>query len=464
VGDHKYIWELNRHQHLVVLAQAYNLTGKPEYIHEAIRQVESWLDTNPPLRGINWSSALETAFRALSWVWLDRLAGPSLPAHFRRGLLSALYLHGCFVERNLSIYFSPNTHLLGEAVALYTLGAIYPDFPASARWRKLGSRLVEEQMERQVREDGAHFEQSSYYHVYALDFFLWYDLLGGTSARYKERLLRMAEYLDALLGPGDGIPLIGDDDGGRLFHPYGERAGFGRTTLADCGIRFNRPDWVRSVSAYQPQSRLFPASGMAVMAAGDVQILIKAGGFGPSTAGHSHSDVLSFVCRRGAEWLLVDSGTYSYLDPVWRDRFRGSAAHNTIRIDGKDQAAPESPFRWGNRPEVRIGNWATGPERDFLEAECRYAGFVHRRRFEFRKPDLLLVVDEVEGPAGEHLVEQFWHAANESVFAGMAFSQPAEAREAWHSSVYGSKEPGAAKCVSYRGVLPVSLTTTIRFD
>ena len=67
-GDHKVIWELNRHQHLILLAQAFLLTGRREYLDEAFRQIESWLDANPFLRGINWASALEVAFRALSWA------------------------------------------------------------------------------------------------------------------------------------------------------------------------------------------------------------------------------------------------------------------------------------------------------------------------------------------------------------------------------------------------------------
>jgi heparinase II/III-like protein len=497
VGDHKYIWELSRHQHLVVLAQAYRLSGNPEHLLEAQRQLESWMAQNPPLRGINWASALEVAFRALSWVWLDGLAGHALPPAFRRAFLQSLYLHGCFLERNLSVYFSPNTHLLGEAVALHTLGTLYPEFPRSPRWRRLGAELAAQQMNRQVRDDGAHFEQSTYYHVYALDFFLWHELLGQTSEPYREKLLRMGEYLDALLGPAGRIPFFGDDDGGRVFHPYGNRAAFGRASLATCGVYFGRPEWIRSpddlaeqaawwvghlwdrgfrpaaglppgvppVKSNPPRSRLFPESGIAIMTAGDAHIVIKAGGFGPTTAGHSHSDALSFVCSLGSSELLVDSGTYTYLaDPAWRNRFRVSAAHNTIRIDGKDQATPAGPFRWNGRPEVRIHEWRSAGERDFLDAECRYSGFRHRRRFQFLKPDVLLVLDTVEGPPGDHLVEQFWHAASPDTFARMAFSQASESIEAWHSPVFGSKEAAAARRSAYRGPLPVMLAAGISFD
>jgi hypothetical protein len=485
-GDHKYIWELNRHQHLVVLAQAFRFTGKREYVVEAERQLASWLAANPFLRGINWTSALEAALRALSWVWLDHLAGAGFTPEFRHALLTTLYRHGCFLEQNLSIYFSPNTHLLGEAVALHTLGALYPDFPRSQRWRACGHRLMEEQMEEQVRADGTHFEQSTYYHIYALDFFLWHDLLAETTAGYRDKLCRMAAYLDALLGPAGRIPLVGDDDGGRVFHPYGDRDAFGRATLATCGVRFGNPGWIRSQDDLPDQaawwigeraldaesahgeaavSRLFPDAGVAVMVAGDVQIVVTAGGFGSSSAGHSHSDGLSFVCRRGSQELLIDPGTYTYLaDSEWRNRFRGSAAHNTVRIDGKDQATPAGPFRWEGRPAVRIRSWSSTTERDWLDAECRYGGFVHRRRFLFLKPDLLLMLDRVDGPPGEHLIEQFWHGAGgPDAFHRLVLSRPAEPVEAWRSRQFGSKELSPAQCIAYRGPLPIILAATVSF-
>jgi hypothetical protein len=209
---------------------------------------------------------------------------------------------------------------------------------------------------------------------------------------------------------------------------------------------------------------LFPQSGMAVMAAAGVHLIIKAGGFGPSTAGHSHSDALSFVCRLGSSDLLVDSGTYTYVsDPAWRDRFRSSAAHNTIRIDGKDQATAAGPFGWKGRPAVHIHEWVSTGERDLLDAECRCSSLRHRRRFLFLKPDILFVLDQVEGPPGEHLVEQFWHAANGDTFRRIAFSHPSEAIEAWHSSVFGSKHAAEARRCIYRGPLPVMLAAAISF-
>lgn len=101
VGDHKIIWELNRHQHLVALAKAWLLSGNRVYINELATQWQSWQKTNPYPLGINWASALEVAFRSLSWLWLRSLLTgcEELPATFHADLLLALQLHGRYIEQ-----------------------------------------------------------------------------------------------------------------------------------------------------------------------------------------------------------------------------------------------------------------------------------------------------------------------------------------------------------------------------
>ena len=455
VGDHKLIWELNRHQHLVLLAQAYHLTGEREFLDEVFRQLESWLDANPFLRGINWASALEVGFRALSWTWLWLLAGDLFPPPLARRSQTALYRHGCYLERNLSVYFSPNTHLLGEAVALHALGALFPSWPRADRWTALGGQLVREQMKRQVRPDGSHFEQSAYYHVYALDFFLLHRALAGSAVgdAYDAQLQKMAEYLDALMGPSGILPYLGDDDGGRVFHPYGERAFFGRATLARCAVPQRES---------HSQSRLFPDAGVAVMVSGECQIVVKAGPFAEGSAGHSHSDVLSLVARIGPREILIDPGTYTYVaDPQERNRFRSSAAHNTLAIDGRDQAIPAGPFRWEEKPSVAIREWATSDQEDYLDATCTYAGFTHRRQIRFVKPGYLIVLDTVDGLAGPHLLEQFWHLESAEDIARLAFTAPAENITGWRSSALYRREPVPVLGITYRGVLPAQMAALL---
>ena len=96
----------------------------------------SWRKDNPYPLGINWASSLEAAFRSLSWLWIGNLlsGAPDLPVTFQTDILLALQLHGRYIERYLSTYFSRNTHLLGEGVALLFIGTSCPQISAAQRW------------------------------------------------------------------------------------------------------------------------------------------------------------------------------------------------------------------------------------------------------------------------------------------------------------------------------------------
>ena len=502
VGDHKMIWELNRHQHLVLLGQAYRLTGTVDFVNEIGCQLESWIEANPFQEGINWTSALEVGIRALSWIWVLHLAGDALDDALRARMMTQLFRHGLHVANNLSYYFSPNTHLLGEAVALHALGLLFPGVPGAKTWETVGAQIVWDQMQRQVRSDGSHFEQSSYYHLYALDMFLFHAAISKPSPTYLASLMRMAEYLDALAGPSQTLPFLGDDDGGRFFHPYGPRTRFPRGTLATCGIFLNRPGWIRqNENLYEQavwwlgprvfdnlealpephwESRLFSDAGTAVMTSGDNSCILDAGPFGPYRSGHSHSDTLSIVARSNESELLIDAGSFTYVgDAHWRDFFRGTAAHNTIRLRGCDQAEAAGPFAWRNPPQVAIRQWISKVDADYLDADCSYRERRHRRRALFLKPGLLFVLDQVECYGDDSrpwLAEQFWHPgtpvvrlspecfllASIAATSMLVLDSAAEAAElieggdfGWRSPVFGVKEaaPAIVKRRQGRGML-----------
>jgi Heparinase II/III-like protein/Heparinase II/III N-terminus len=490
-GDHKFVWEINRHQHLVLLAQAAALTGSDAYAEYIFRQIEQWWAENPFQRGINWTSALEVGFRALSWVWIFHVVGGRMSAAFLQRFLGELYRHGLHLEYNLSIYFSPNTHLLGEAVALHTLGRLFPQFPRAERWRTLGRDIVSEHMGACVRSDGSYFEQSTYYHMYAVDMFAFHAAVEPVPSQYLETLARMGEFLAAIVSQGGGLPFLGDDDGGRLFHPVGSRSHFARATLAVAsllsGKRFfpyNQKDlseialwWlgpercgVPRADAFAINSRSYADAGIVVMRRGPVVALFDAGPFGPWGAGHSHSDTLSLVVTVGEQEVLIDAGTYSYMDPEWRPRFRGSAAHNTIRIDGHDQGIAAGPFRWAQKPEVKLLDWSGGTG-EHATASCSYHGFTHRRTVEFAANEFC-ISDEINGPAGEHDIEQFWHFAQEprelapgrwDIGNIAEFTADGGVVEpAWRSRCFGSKESAWVIVVRRRTGLPTQLHARLR--
>lgn len=445
VGDHKVVWELNRHQHFVTLAKAWLLTGNDACVNELLAQWYSWQRANPYPLGINWASALEVAFRSLSWLWARSLLGECsvLPTNFQKDLLSALALNGRYIERFMSTYFSPNTHLLGEAVALFFVGTLCPQILASERWRKLGWSVVLRESERQVRPDGVYFEQALYYHVYALDFFLHARILASKNGievpeRFDDVVKKMLDVIEALSAVGS-IEGFGDDDGGRVFNPPRNRVECMTDPLAVGAVLYSHnytranlteeSIWLFGDKAIQqfetPRSQLhanssvFPSGGIYLI--NDLeprpqQLTIDAGPQGTGHSGHGHADALSIRFSVGAQRFLIDPGTYCYVSAgEERNCFRGTGAHNTLRVDTLDQAVPEGPFAWSLIPRTTAETWLNGESFDFFvgshDGYSRLPEPVLHRRFIFHvKGGFWFVRDVAEGQ-GTHLLESFWHFA-----------------------------------------------------
>jgi len=412
IGDHKIIWELNRHQHFVTLAQA-------GFCDEIRAQWTHWQSENPYPIGINWASTLEVAFRALSWLWVRHFIGD-----FHDDLLPALHLHGWYIERFLSTYYSPNTHLLGEGVALFAIGLLCPQIADAPRWQSLGWSIVLKQAETQVRPDGFHFEQSVYYDIYALDFFRFARDLAARNAlaippSFDGIIAKMTEALAAISQAGRP-PNFGDDDGGRVL---------GRRALARAGL--------------QSGSVALPSAGIYTMTCANSQLFIDAGPQGAFAAGHGHADALSIQLVTAGRPVLIDPGTFCYVCPE-RDRFRGTAAHNTLQVDGRDQAQPQGPFGWTAMPDTTVDSWQTRETFDFFAGHHDgYRPVIHHRWVFGLKSKFWLVRDLVTGPL-RHQLDVNWHYLDERDIAvlppaGHTWSRSIE-RWDW-SPVYGQKEP-----------------------
>jgi len=446
LGDSKVIWELNRHQWMVRLGCAYKLSGEERYAAAITGFIGEWINANPCGVGINWASSLEVALRLISWCWsaVLLLGSKSLSEDLFTAWLTSIRRHALHVERYLSHYFSPNTHLTGEALGLFYAGALFPEMREASRWRRLGARILLEQIERQVLPDGVHFEQSTCYQRYTIEIYLHFLILAAKAdepvpSDVAEQVQRMIDFLLSLCRPDGSMPETGDADGGWLL-PLNARAPedaqgvfavaaafFGRADYAKAGGATPEVLWLLGRTALDdldslrpsrpamPPSRLFADGGYAVMRSGwdaEAQHLILETGpiGGPPTAGHGHADLLSLQCSAFGEPFIVDPGTYCYTaDPVWRDHFRSTAAHSTVTIDGMDQAIPAGPFAWHSHPGAHSRHWLSIEAFDFADSEHdAYRRLpdpvTHRRRVLFVKPRFWIIVDDLDGSA-EHRVD-----------------------------------------------------------
>jgi hypothetical protein len=448
-GDKKIVWELNRHQYFTTLGQAYWLTNDERYTQTFGGHLENWMDQNPPKVGINWASSLEVAFRSISWLWGFYFFkdSPSFSSQTFLRALRFLYLHARHLETYLSTYFSPNTHLTGEALGLFYLGVLLPEFRESARWRKTGRRILLEQLPIHMRPDGVYFEQSSYYHRYTADFYTHFLILSQAngdyvSAEVSDRLTALLDHLMYITRPDGTSPLFGDDDGGRLMMLDQRPANDFRATLSTGAALFARSDykfvaggaaeetlWLLGVAglesldqiiAKEPakQSVAFESGGYYVMRDGWTAkanyLLFDCGPHGRANCGHAHADALEFELAANGRTLLVDPGTYTYTGTKeLRDWFRSSLAHNTMTIDRHSSSVVAGPFSWNSIARCEPLAWISQDRFDYVAgAHDGYAMMsppaTHERSILFLKRDYWIIRDRLEC-AGERSVNLWFH-------------------------------------------------------
>lgn len=446
VGNVKCIWELNRLQHLVPLILSLKWTEREAYRREVERQIASWCRENPFMRGLNWKSPLEAALRLITWGVITFITEGSLVTQpdVEPDVLRAIYLQQYFIRKFHSRHSSANNHLVGEMAGLYIACTLWPIAPETSEWRAFArARLVEEIL-RQTESDGVHRERAIEYQLFVCEFFLLAGSLGQATGdpfppEFWERLSRMIEFSDAIRDRLGNFPIIGDNDNGQvinlgdhaakraasiasLLHPRSEHRKNAdlRQTLLLWGQNPHDLPFRASAADDQASLRSFPDGGYYVLATDrgtedEMLVLFDAGSFGldPLYA-HAHADALSFTLSYGGRRFLVDPGTYCYDWSDWRRYFRSTAAHNTVRIDGVDQAEQAGTFLW--RRPVNAYLAALEDVEGSAEIEGWHDGYqrladpvTHYRRLRlFKKSRTLAIVDRLECHA-RHDVEILFH-------------------------------------------------------
>ena len=495
-GDHKIIWELNRHQHWLTLGRAYWLTGEVRYRAAFVRELEHWIAANPPLQGVNWVSMLELAFRAISWTWsleffshdADRDTSPWLV-----DLLIALDRQLAHVENNLSQYFSPNTHLSGEALALYAVSQALPELRASGARAARGRDLLVAEAARQIRADGGHVELSPHYHRYSTDFYLLALLVARAAndpaaSIFEQAVRAQAEYLRTMADDHGQLPLIGDDDGGQLSGWCGTRPADASITLSLAACVLGDPSlavgppaeevawWMGPLQPLdeapvrERPSRVLDASGYVVSrtAAGD-HLVFDVGPHGFLNGGHAHSDALAVTLSVRGQPLLIDPGTATYtMDPGLRDRFRSTRMHNTVLVDGRNHTEPRGPFHWAHAPAARLLFSQLDSGGDVAEGtHDAYARTAHVRTVIAVHGVGWIIVDRMLGDA-EVEAEAWWHVHpswSSSLDRALAMSGAVErfmdGDWALYSPEYGRVERAAALRFVRRARAPFAFATFI---
>ena len=452
VGDIKHVWELNRHLQLVRLAQAFAVSGDPIYANALAAQLRSWLDQCPTMRGPNWTSSLEMGIRLINWSLVWQLLGGEHSTLFatedgerlRADWLESIHAHCRCIARHLSRHSSANNHLIGELAGLYVGASTWQCWSASSRWIAQARDELEHEAIAQFSRDGVNREQAFAYHVFSTEFLFVAGLVGQACGRpfsraYWDSLQRALRFLRSVRDVGGKLPMVGDADDGIVFRldAGNEDRAAQLLALGDAvlhggasthpGVRWllhalpgPRPD----VRALEPATGwAFPDGGYLLFGAHfggphEIKGMVDCGPLGYlGIAAHGHADALALTLSVAGEECLVDPGTYSYWqDQKWRDYFRGTSAHNTVRVDGLDQSVSGGRFMWLRKAAAAIERMPRSPgDFDFRGSHDGYLRLPdplrHLRSVRFDAAAATLVVTDEVAAAKNHKLEQFWHFA-----------------------------------------------------
>lgn len=465
VGDIKYIWEVNRHQHLSSLAYAQNGS---RHTNTLLRAVQSWLRDNPYLSGVNWTSSLELALRVISWALLYPALTNDVGSDgdFRDRWLASIYLHLSRIASRLSLFSSANNHLIGELVGLYVGASCFPFWGECAAWRNFAHQSLEREVLLQVSSDGVNREQAMSYHLFTLELLLLAFVVGRNCGRsfsdtYAGRLRAMLNFLNAVATPTGDLPWYGDSDDARGFVFAQDENALEVTTQLG-GLLFDEPAWLRfrtkptaaaqalvpsllgalstpAVSS-EPQRELFKDGGFACVRSdnGKIRLLMDFGPLGyTGIAAHGHADALSIWLAIGDEYFLIDAGTYAYHShPEWRNYFRGTAAHNTVRVDGLNQSQIAGRFLWTTKARARLMQFQESPGHVIIAAE--HEGYtrlddpvVHRRTVDFDQTTGSFSLADSFCCAHQHTIELFFHLHEDTAVTHL---EGGKVELSWHGS------------------------------
>ena len=481
-GDIRLAWEPSRLQHLVLLAllaQRAEAGVREQAVAICEAQLVSWVETNPFLIGIHYISPTECALRLLAVCYVVDLIRSWLrsPERVWTAVLSLVSGHAELIRKRLSLRTTTPHDTLAAATALVYAGNLFPEMETAERWLAFGHYLLEEDTPRHISHDGGSQEQGLGYLQFSTDLYgLVLALLDHRQTPIPEKIRqafdRSLAFLEEFRNAHTGsLPPIGEGEQEIAlcphlrFVPPKKQASSGLTTFHLSGYSI--------IQGRNSEKAIFDHGPL---------------GMAPQFA-YAHADALSLVLQVGRRDVLLDPGTFTCTgSEKWRRYFRGTRAHNTVTIDGLDQAVQKGPFAWTHPFETHLVYKEETPEGKITVIARHYGykdrlGVIHLRGVSFEPPGSWMVWDWLTG-SGSHHLELNWHLGCratpvEGGFRLEGFDRPLlltieggsatlhEGSEqpvgGWASKRYGSKEPITTLRVEHSGLVPHEFMTRLRF-
>lgn len=438
-GSAKHVWEINRLLFLTYIALQYKETNDSDFLDLFVFHVTSWVQENPYLEGVNWYSNIEINIRLINFYFcyqilnadLLRQTNSKFSEFYEKIWQPCIEKHAEFSFKHPSLFSSANNHLISEYAGLFVAACAF-DIKQKEKKLIYAKKGLEREIIKQNSLEGVNREEAAEYIQFINDFFLIAAIVGQNtnhnfSENYFKQLHKIAHYLNQIIDQNGNYPMYGDGDDGFVLLPDAHKHynNF-LSQLSSFAVLFKDASLKRENAIWDNKNELlFGEKGNAIFNSLESlgtpnrsSFFEKSGHFifrkkfdnketylhfdaAPlgflSIAAHGHADALSFILHVEGVPFFIDSGTFTYhTHKEWRKYFVGTLAHNTIRINQKDQATLAGPTMWLNHYDCQI----TSVGENFVEAShngYKSEGVSHTRKIEFHpEEDSFTITDSLK--------------------------------------------------------------------
>ncbi len=348
-------WQILLHKfyYAVGLGLAFERSGDNRYAWRWMQLIDSWISTTP----VGFIAPDVTGRRVQNWIYslhyfitsaASDISSIVTPAFLARMLMS-LHSQVEFLCANLT---PKRNHRTIELTAIFLAGVVFPEMRNARSWRSFALEEMVVNLHDDLLSDGVHCELSTDYHHLVIKNGLNVRRLASLNnldvpRAFDEALIRGLEFSLHVHKPDGIVPSLSDGDARSYLD------------LLKIGAQLYQRDDMLYVATLGsegecPRQRIahFPVGGYSVLRSDwgdqgrpytDAHYLVF--DYGPIGEGnHGHFDCLSFELAAFGRSLIVDPGRYTYSEAGetnWRVRFRGTAAHNTVCVDGRHQTRYE---------------------------------------------------------------------------------------------------------------------------
>jgi len=369
-GDVKLVWEMSRMDWVVAFAQRAR-NGDQKSLDRLNTWLAHWLDNNPPYLGINWKCGQEASIRVIHLCCAALILGQERGSLL--GLQELIRLHLRRIAPTIHYAIAQNNnHGTSEAAALFIGGSWLTALGAldGEKYEKLGRKWLEDRASKLVEKDGSFSQYSLNYHRMVLDTFSIVEVwlrrrnLQHLSPAFYNSAAQATSWLYQMVSPvsGDG-PNLGANDGSLLlqltdssyrdFRPsvqlasnlFRRHRAYTNNGLWDTHLAWMGIDNDESSSA-QYVNCDYDSGGYKILRSNDATAIFR---FPKFRYRPSQSDAMHIDLWVNGINVLSDAGSYSYNSiPDMSGYFNGTASHNTVQFDDRDQMPKLGRFLFGS--------------------------------------------------------------------------------------------------------------------